>query len=1441
MHAVHEKYACVLIGETTLLIQCAEILRARDFRIAGIVSPDTKVTDWAQSLAVPVLATYTGLNGYLASLDFDYLLSIVNSAILPDQVLAMPRVAAINYHDAPLPRYAGVHATTWAILNGETEHAISWHLMTQQADEGDILVQNPVPVLPRDTVQILNARCYEEAIRSFALLCDQMASGRVSGTPQDLSQRTYYGLYQRPDHAGFLQFERTTSELLNVCRAMSYPPSYKNPFTTAKLLLGEEKACIVGSVEAGPLLPGRRSGEIVAADADGLTIATSDGSLRISSLSSLDGQLLSIPALREQGIITVSQRLTSPDPATLAPLHAQLSALVRHDNFWEAQLTALLAAAPAPLLRQDADERPVVHHLHFPPSLARRLQDEPIEHLAAACALFLTALHPEPPRIGLAHAGTGWPPSESLNLAAPVVPLTLPFVRGLTPAGLKTLAGQVQNLMKKKSYLRDLLYRSPHLPRDGALLYDYVMALGEEQEETLRPPADQRRLLAISPHGLGWYSDARDEMDGETLLARCRHFLEQLYTTEWQTLAGVSLLWPDEAAPWAVTTGVSDDHQWPVHLLFSRQAARASELPAVIHETTIWSYGDLERRSDQVARHLLARPAAERRIVAICLERTPELIAVLLGVLKAGAAWLPLVTNLPAGRLGTIVADAGARLAITSRQLAPTLAGTAARPLLLEELFAGPAPAAELPPEEMEAPAYVIYTSGSTGKPKGVVIGHRSLAGFVQDGIRRYGLRPGDRVLQFASIAFDAAVEEIFPALCSGAALVLRSEEMLSSIPALIRGCQRHGITHLDLPTAYWSLLVSESQSAGLRLPESIRLVITGGEALTEAMFTAWKQQYRDYPRLVNTYGPTEATVVATVFAYDGAWPHPFMPIGRPIDHVQARVLNEFEQELPAGCTGELVLGGSCLAQGYLNEPELTQKAFVELKLGLHPERYYRTGDLVKRLGDGNLVFAGRKDKQIKIRGFRVELDEIRSALAAMPEVKDCAVTDFGQALDKQLAAYIVFRGQPFGLAEMRQRLATSLPDYMLPAVMIAVEQIPLTANMKVDYRSLPDPALAARPKEEESETGSPLEQTIREIWEEVLQRKFFGLDDDFFASGGNSLAAVRIMTALEKRCGKSLPVSVMFEYGTIRKLAALLESGEQEEKWRPLVPIKKGGGKIPLFIIHGAGLNILLFNTLSHHMHPDQPVYGLQARQLDKDGHEVSDLAEIVKAYADEIMTVQPHGPFALAGFSIGGFIAFELGNYFHALGEEVIFLGIFDTYAGDPEPAPGGLAGKVGRGWLLLKKMVFSLQITLRHPAQSLPLRWRWLKNNLINLLNRRKFEKVDMDIAHLPEDIARRATAIIAAVERHRFQPYSGRLHLFRAQHRLFYVPEKRFMGWKRYVDDIRVFDIPGDHSFIFAPPNDVAFAATLQQALDEEATAWARRSGPKRVDDPGTAAV
>jgi amino acid adenylation domain-containing protein len=663
------------------------------------------------------------------------------------------------------------------------------------------------------------------------------------------------------------------------------------------------------------------------------------------------------------------------------------------------------------------------------------------------------------------------------------------------------------------------------------------------------------------------------------------HQLSLLTITEHQQLKS----WND--------TAVDYPQDKCIHQLFEAQVERTPDAIAVVFENQQLSYAALNQKSNQLAHYLQSLGVKPETLVGLCLERSLEMIIGVLGILKAGGAYLPLDPDYPTERLAFMLEDAQISVLLTQEKLVSVLPESIQNPKLKIEnrnsiqnskfkienrnsiqnskfkiqnrIIYLDTDWSMISQQSCKNPhceiavsnlAYVIYTSGSTGTPKGVMIQHQSLVNFVETAIIKYGFTQHDCLLQFASISFDTAAEEIYPCLASGGQLVLRSVEMLDSVSAFIQHCQALKLTVLDLPTAFWHQVVSELATGKIILPDSLRLMIIGGERALPEQINLWQQWVGETPLLLNSYGPTEATIVTTIYqlscssaSLERAWHE--IPIGSAIDNVQTYILDNYLQPVPIGVPGELHIGGAGLARGYLNRPDLTAEKFISLEskasaLGVESKasalemRLYKTGDLARYLPNGNIEFLGRVDNQVKIRGFRIELGEIEAVLGQHPLIRENAViVHETSGSDKRLVAYLVPQ-QTIENAELRNFLTKRLPDYMIPLVFVTLEALPLTSNGKIDrsvlsqlsvdsYQLSGDTFVAPRTSEE---------KLLANIWTDVLRMEQVGIHNDFFELGGHSLLATQVVSRIREVFSIKLPLNNLFKYQTIARLAERIE-----------------------------------------------------------------------------------------------------------------------------------------------------------------------------------------------------------------------------------------------------------------------------------------------------------
>ncbi|MEO7970848.1 MAG: amino acid adenylation domain-containing protein [bacterium] len=593
--------------------------------------------------------------------------------------------------------------------------------------------------------------------------------------------------------------------------------------------------------------------------------------------------------------------------------------------------------------------------------------------------------------------------------------------------------------------------------------------------------------------------------------------------------------------------------------MFERQAELTPNAIAVVYEAEEISYADLNARANRLAHHLKQLGVGAESLVGICLPRTPAMVTAVLAILKAGGAYVPLDPAYPKDRLSFMLADSGAGVLLTQMTPANQFPDYNGKLVCLEtaaEEIAAQSSANLVEAAEPADAAYVIYTSGSTGKPKGTLIEHRSLLNFTHAASLAYEISDSDRVLQFASLSFDTSAEEIFPTLIRGATLVLRTDSMISSAEHFLEACREFGITVLDLPTAYWHELTLDLVADNLSLPQSIRLVILGGEKALPGRLAAWREHVGSSVRLLNSYGPTETTIVATICDLSVADANAVSPapIGRPIASVVLYVLDAKLRPVPVGLPGELYIGGAGVARCYLNQPELTKQEFIPNPFadGRAP-RIYRTGDVVCYRPDGNLEFLGRVDNQVKIRGFRIELEEIEQAIREHANVAEAVVLAAEAGGDKKLVAYVVRArdGQTPAAGELRQFLSGKLPGYMIPATFTFIDAIPLMPNGKTDRRALLNLGQFPDASSSENFAGprSPLEESIAEIWGKVLKIEQPGIHENFFELGGHSLMAAKLISNLRRLLQVELNLIDVFQSPTIAKLAALVYERQTENE----------------------------------------------------------------------------------------------------------------------------------------------------------------------------------------------------------------------------------------------------------------------------------------------------
>src|SRR5437667_4441056 len=772
------------------------------------------------------------------------------------------------------------------------------------------------------------------------------------------------------------------------------------------------------------------------------------------------------------------------------------------------------------------------------------------------------------------------------------------------------------------------------------------------------------------------------------LVGHLRRLLEGIVTNPTETVGKLPILTENERKELTIfwnKTSVDVPKRRTIHEWIEAQVESTPDAHAVTFEGKDLTYRELSRRANQVAHHLQGLGIGPDVPVGVFLERSLEMVVGLLGILKAGCAYLPLDPDYPKDRLAFMLEDAEAPVLLTQSTLVPHLPVHTSKVVCFDTDKASLDREPDTNPLQNWTPenlAYVIYTSGSTGKPKGVPNGHAGVVNqllWMQSAYRLYGT---DRVLQKTPYSFDVSAWEFFWPLMTGACLVLARPEGHQHPDYLVKVIREQKITTMHFVPSMLRIFL---ESEGVEGCTSLRGVFCSGEALP------FELQERFFQRLGaelhNLYGPTEAAVHVTSWQCSPNRGLSIVPIGRPIWNTQIYILDKYLQPVPIGIPGELHIGGVGLARGYLKRPQMTAEKFISDPFsGRAGARLYKTGDLARFLPDGNIEYLGRMDHQVKIRGFRIELGEIEAVLCQHPAVREAVVIAREDVPgEKRLVAYLVTRPPKPEAKALRELLKKKLPEYMVPAAFVFLEQLPRTPSGKADRKALPA-------SEEELGQYSPgfveprtsTEEGLARIWRALLGIRRVGVHDNFFDMGGHSLLGFQMLARIEQRFGKNLPVTVLFQSPTIEQLAKILSEERPAESWSLLIPLQPEGFKLPFFWINGAFSNAVLPAYLG----ADQPLYCIEHQSLDGRPPLYTQVDTIARYYLNEIRTMRPHGPYLLGGYSFGAVVAFEIAQQLKGEGEEVTLLFMLDP-SGDRLEPPGKMkeTGLLPRLWSKVK----------------------------------------------------------------------------------------------------------------------------------------------------------
>lgn len=851
--------------------------------------------------------------------------------------------------------------------------------------------------------------------------------------------------------------------------------------------------------------------------------------------------------------------------------------------------------------------------------------------------------------------------------------------------------------------------------------------------------------------------------------------------------------------------------------LFEKAAAIFKDQTAITFQDESISYSNLDIRADNLSRAILNR-APNEEIIGISTTRGINMIVAILAILKAGKAYLPLDPNYPEIRLSQIINDSNLHFCIAGAVENKFFQQLDLQTIDFDLTYSLPVQNSK----QQNPNGYILYTSGSTGKPKGVYMTQLALVNLIQWQMVNSIAGAGSITLQFAPLTFDVSFQEIFCTLCAGGQLILIDDVLRLNPDNLLDKIELKKINRIYLPFVALQFLAETAASMG-KFPKTLKEVMTAGEQLK--ITPQIEQFFRAVPGciLYNQYGPTECHVVTQLKLTGNPSKWPALPnIGSPVSNTAIHITTENLETLAPGEIGELCISGASLAAGYLNKPELTAEKFVILTLPDGKQvRAYRTGDVARILSDGNIEFLGRNDDQVKIRGYRIELGEVEAVLNRIPGIAQVVVTakeDHNGR--KRLVAYLASATGNQDTAFVRNEIQSRLPAFMIPSVFVWVLEFPRTSSGKIDKKLLPAPDhLHAGDFSKYTAPQTPTETTIVKLWEELLDVKEIGIDDNFFELGGHSLIAIQFMIHIEKVNGHGLPLATLFEYPTIRTLGKLLDGQNKPTTYTSLVPIKPSGTKTPIYIVHGGGYNVLNFSGIGLHVDQEQPVFGIQAQGLDGVEEPMDNMEDIARYYIESILAQNPHGPYALAGYSFGGYVVIEMARQLRELGHEIKMLGIFDTNAKNLDFHGNNFSVFKERVKKQLPKFWWIITSFLKAPKATVNYQRHIITTRLKEIFGGQHQTEAEAESGGIYEIMRRIDKKYDIAYQAYKLAPFEEKIHLFRATDNVYFVEDFKYLGWQKYaLKGVEVHDVPGDHKTMLLAPNDKEFARTLQQVLD-----------------------
>lgn len=1144
---------CILIGEDHLVMKCAQILINNNYLIRGIISPFSTVNNWSLKNNIPVYQTFDEANQILDNERIDYLFSIVNSKIIPKYMFDKIKKFSINYHHSPLPKYAGINATSWAILNDEQIHGITWHLITDVIDGGDIIKQAIFKIKKQETGLSLNHKCYQHAVTSFSELALELCNKTFTTTKQNNDQRSYYGLNKKPPGNGLVDWKRPGEEIERYFRALSFG-MYDNALCTLKINI-KNNYYVILDLEISSLKSKQPPGTIDCISGSFWSISSTTYDIILKKISNLKGVECSLGDLVKKYQLKKGDILKSLENKYFHLFSSISSDISRYEAFWINEIR-MFEPAELPFINEvsfkGARTFQLTMQLNLPNSLinkAKKMLCQDMDISVFFFTIWIIYLHRigNKKNLGISLVDT----SSSFNKQIDTLfSKEIPFFITLDDSfdfkkALIVVNNQLNKIKNKQTFLKDIFYRYQSIANLSDFIPISVILDNGKNENHITQVSNSVVVLRISiiEQQLKWYVDETIIHKNTHLLQcikNCSKHIEVLINSVLknpnQLISTLPLLTMREKQILLTrnTTKLNYPKNKNINFLMQKTFEINPYKIAIQTKDAYITYNELQVKVNNLSLFLKEEIGVKsQENVIIHMQRSIDWIVSVLAINKIGAIYIPVASNTPTQQLQLIINDSKANFILCDDSLMTNI-----------NLIKGDLIRLNITPTLKKLPdgrvnknisnfsskhiAYVLYTSGTTGAPKGVIIRHYSLVNLIIEQIRRLNINHQSNVLQFASIGFDASIWEIFSILTVGGTLCIPPESDILIGKKLSETINKFNISLITLPP---SIL----QTISVEEVKTLDTIVTAGEACSKELANQWIK----HVCLINAYGPTETTVCATM----GKVINNDINIGKPIANTQAYILDDKHNFVPDGVIGELYIGGDSVALGYLNQPELTRQYFISNPFFKKINNLiYRTKDLVRWLPDGNIDYIGRIDHQIKIRGLRIEPEAIETQILHHPDITQCVVSlKQNDKLEKFIVAYLVST-QKVDLHHLRESIGKHLPHYMIPNFFIELKGIPLTTNGKIDRNALPMPDLKYNINHDDYIPPSTfVEKKLCKIWSNLLGMQKVGIHDDFFTVGGNSLLLSQLIISLKEHFDVDVHFLSILKNPTISSISHLL------------------------------------------------------------------------------------------------------------------------------------------------------------------------------------------------------------------------------------------------------------------------------------------------------------